>query len=40
MEEAERAVRELSGTELRGHVVTLRLADSVCPFFPDSPIMV
>lgn len=30
MEEAERAVRELDGRELRGHTVTLRLQDSVC----------
>lgn len=29
MEEAERAVRELDGRELRGHTVTLRLQDSV-----------
>jgi hypothetical protein len=30
MEEAERAVRELDGRDLRGMTVSLRLADSVC----------
>ena len=29
IEEAERAIRELDGRELRGHTVTLRLQDSV-----------
>ncbi|KIM33219.1 hypothetical protein M408DRAFT_60982 [Serendipita vermifera MAFF 305830] len=32
LEEAERAVRELDGRELRGHTVSLRLQDTVCTF--------